>query len=149
MENKLLNEQVLGQVREVFAELRQPVQVLFFGSSKTACDYCEDTLQLLKEVTALSDKLELKEYDLDVDTELAKQYRVDKAPGIVLAGVNGDQIIDYGVQYSGIPAGHEFGSLIQDLVLVSGRDSGLDQATREYLAGLEKPVHLQVFVTPT
>jgi alkyl hydroperoxide reductase subunit AhpF len=149
MENKLLNEQILDQVQEVFAELKQPVQVLFFGSSKSACDYCEDTLQLLKEVTALSEKLGLSEYDLDVDTELAKQYHVDKAPGFVIAGKDGEQLIDYGILYSGIPAGHEFGSLIQDLVLVSGRDSGLDQKTRIYLAGLDKPVHLQVFVTPT
>jgi alkyl hydroperoxide reductase subunit AhpF len=149
MENKLLNEQVLEQVQEVFTELKQPVQVLFFGSSKTACDYCEDTLQLLKEVTALSDKLGLSEYDLDVDVELAKKYHVDKAPGFILAGKDGEQIIDYGVLYSGIPAGHEFGSLIHDLVLVSGRDSGLSQKARNFLAGLRKPVHLQVFVTPT
>ena len=149
MENKLLNEQVLEQVREVFTELKQPVQVLFFGSSKTACDYCEDTLQLLKEVAALSDKLGLSEYDLDVDTEMAKQYRIDKAPGFVLVGKDGKQLVDYGILYSGIPAGHEFGSLIHDLVLVSGRDSGLDQKTRAYLAGLDKPVNLQVFVTPT
>jgi alkyl hydroperoxide reductase subunit AhpF len=53
------------------------------------------------------------------------------------------------VLYSGIPAGHEFGSLIHDLVLVSGRDSGLSQKARNFLAGLRKPVHLQVFVTPT
>lgn len=149
MENKLLDEQVVEQVRAVFSELKQPVQVLFFGSSQTACDYCEDTLQLLKEVTALSDKLGLNEYDLDIDTELAKQYRVDKAPAFVLAGKDEDQLIDFGIQFSGIPAGHEFGSLIHDLVLVSGRDSGLDQRTRAYLAGLDKPVHLQVFVTPT
>jgi alkyl hydroperoxide reductase subunit AhpF len=53
------------------------------------------------------------------------------------------------VRYAGIPSGHEFSSLIQDLILVSGRDSGLSEQTREYLAGLKEPVHLQVFVTPT
>jgi alkyl hydroperoxide reductase subunit AhpF len=74
---------------------------------------------------------------------------VDKVPGLVLAGRDGDQILDYGIRYAGIPSGHEFSSLIHDLVLVSGRDSGLREQTRAYLAKLDKPVHLQVFVTPT
>jgi hypothetical protein len=34
-------------------------------------------------------------------------------------------------------------------MIVSGRDSGLNQQTRDYLKQLEKPAHLQVFVTPT
>ncbi len=70
-------------------------------------------------------------------------------PGLVLAGREGEEIIDFGVRYAGIPAGHEFSSLIHDLVLVSGRDSGLDRKTRDFLGGLTQPVSLQVFVTPT
>ena len=149
MEEQLLSEQVRAQVRDVLGDMKQPVQVLFFGSSKTGCEYCEDTRQLIKEVVELSDKLALSEYDLDVDTGLAEQYHVDKAPAIVLAGRDGEKITDYGVVFSGIPAGHEFASLIHSIVLVSGRDSGLDKKTRALLAKLDKPVHLQVFVTPT
>jgi alkyl hydroperoxide reductase subunit AhpF len=33
--------------------------------------------------------------------------------------------------------------------MVSRRDSGLDAKTREFLKNLDKPLHLQVFVTPT
>ena len=62
---------------------------------------------------------------------------------------DGDVRTDYGVRFAGIPSGHEFSTLIHDLILVSGRDSGLSPETRAFLKGLEKPVHLQVFVTPT
>ena len=148
MATKLLNENIAQQVQEVFEQLQEPVQVLFFGK-KDGCDYCEDTLQLIEEVVSLSDKLELSVYDLELDADLARRYNVDKAPGLVLAGRDGDQIIDFGVRYAGIPAGHEFSSLIHDLVLVSGRDSGLSQMTRGFLSGLTSPVRLQVFVTPT
>lgn len=68
---------------------------------------------------------------------------------MVIAGRDGDQILDYGIRLAGIPAGHEFSSLVHDMILVSGRDSGLDSRTRAFLAGLEQPVLLQVFVTPT
>jgi glutaredoxin-like protein len=67
----------------------------------------------------------------------------------VIAGVDGDQILDYGVRFAGIPSGHEFSSFIHDLILVSGRDSGLSAKAREYLKALDQPVLLQVFVTPT
>ena len=144
----LLNAEIKDQVRQVFAQLREPVEVLFFGQ-KEKCMHCDDTLQLLQEVTSLSDLLSLQVYDLDQDTAVARQYNVDKAPGLVIAGREGDRIEDYGIRYAGIPAGHEFSSLVHDLVLVSGRDSGLDERTRQLLHGLEQPVLLQVFVTPT
>lgn len=148
MELKLLNDEVAGQVKEVFAGLGEPVEVLFFGQ-KAGCDYCDDTLQMVREVVSLSDKLTLSVYDLDQDAAFARQYNVDKAPGLVLAGEKDGQLVDYGIRYAGIPAGHEFSALIHDLVLVSGRDSGLEPMTRDFLKGLSQPVLLQVFTTPT
>jgi glutaredoxin-like protein len=148
MTTKLLNDEITTQIKEVFDQLSDPVEVLFFGQ-KEGCDYCEDTLQLVSEVVAISDKLNLKTYDIDEDAAVASRYHVDKTPGLVVAGREGNEIIDYGIRYAGIPSGHEFSSLIHDLVLVSGRDSGLDEKTRQYLKGLTKPVLLQVFVTPT
>lgn len=147
MEN-LLNKQTISQIKEAFAQMKEPVQILFFGSSE-ACDYCADTRQLLEEVAAVDDKLGMSIYDLQADADVASKFNIDKAPGIVIAARNGDQTIDFGIQYSGIPSGHEFSTLINDILLVSGRDSGLRAETREFLKNLEKPLHMQVFVTPT
>ncbi len=74
---------------------------------------------------------------------------MDKSPSLVLAARDGDQLTDYGVRFAGIPSGHEFSSLIQSLILVSGRDSALDEKTRQALKALKEPVTLQVYVTPT
>ena len=144
----LLNEEIRSQVREAFTALQEPVQVLFFGS-KEQCEYCDDTLKLVEEVTSLSDKLSLQAFDVEADSAVADRYNVSMTPGMVIAGLGEAGPIDYGIRYAGIPSGHEFSSLIQDLILVSGRDSGLNQQTRDFLAKLKEPVHLQVFVTPT
>lgn len=144
----LLNDEIKSQVSEVFSQLDQQVQVLFFGK-QDECQYCDDTQQLLEEVTALSEKLDLSIYKLDEDNAIAQEYNIDKAPGFVIAGKDGDQILDYGIRYAGIPSGHEFSSLINDFLLVSGRDSKLGDDVREMLQGLTKPVNLLVFVTPT
>lgn len=145
---KLLNDQVIKQINGVFAELAEPVQIILFASQER-CDYCTETQQLLEEVAALSDKLELKVYDLQADQEIARQFNVQDAPVIVIAAKDGEQVKDLGIRFLGIPSGHEFSTLVNDIVLVSKRDSGLDAKTREYLKALDKPLSLQVFVTPT
>jgi len=145
---KLLNEQVISQIKQTFEQLKEPVQILFFGSQDN-CEYCADTLQLLEEVAAIDEKLSLGIYDLQQNAGIAAKFNVDKAPAIVIAAKDGEQVNDFGIQYSGIPAGHEFGTLINDIILVSGRDSGLSDEARDFLKNLEKPLHLQVFVTPT
>lgn len=146
---KLLNDEITRQVKEVFGQqLKNPVRIIFFGTEKN-CEHCAETRQLVEEVAAISDHLSLETYDLEKDAELARQYNVSMAPGLVIAGVEGSQVIDYGVRFAGIPSGYEFSSLIQDLLLVSGRDSGLSPATRQALQSLKAPLRLQVFVTPT
>jgi alkyl hydroperoxide reductase subunit AhpF len=145
---EFLDDGLKKQVRQVFEDLQEAVTILFFGSA-AKCDYCEETTQLLTEVTALSDLLTLEVHDLDEESELASQYHVDKAPGIVIAGRQGAEIIDYGIRFYGVPAGSEFGALINDLLTVSKRKSGLSEETLAFLAGLKEPVHLMVFSTPT
>lgn len=145
---KLLNEQVVSQIRQSFEQMKEPVQILFFGSQEN-CEYCADTRQLLEEVAAIDEKVSLSIHDLQADGDMAARFNVDKVPAVVIAAKDGEQIVDLGIQYSGIPAGHEFGTLINDIILVSGRDSGLSAEVREFLKNLEKPLHLQVFVTPT
>jgi glutaredoxin-like protein len=146
----MLDDKVRGQIGEVFASLAHPVEILFFGSEdKSSCQYCAETKQLLDEVASLSDLITLSSFDNDQDSGTAAEYKIDGVPAFVLVGRDGDQRLDYGIRFKGIPAGHEFTSLINDLVLVSQRASNLSEETRAFLASLEKPVHLQVFVTPT
>jgi glutaredoxin-like protein len=145
---KVLDEQIVKQIQQVFDGLQEPVQVLLFGS-KDNCDYCSETQQLLEEVTALHDKLGLSVYDVNEHREIASEYNVTDAPRIVVAARDDTGLKNLGIQFSGIPSGHEFGTLINDILIVSKRDSGLDTKTRAFLKNLDKPLHLQVFVTPT
>ena len=128
MTEKLLHDQISDQVEEIFGDLKEPSRGAWPFTDQANCDYCADTRQLLQEVTGLSDKLNLTVYDIVEHSDLAARYKVDKTPGFVLAGKDGDAIIDYGIRYFGIPAGHEFTTLIHDLLAVSGGDFGLRRA---------------------
>ncbi len=145
---RILDDNVVGQIREAFAEFQKPVEILFFGSAKD-CEYCEATRQLLEELSAVRDGISLQVCDLEADQALASKFQVDKAPCVVIAEKNGDEVTDLGIRFAGIPSGHEFSTLISDILMVSKQDSGLSTKTREYLRALDKPLLLQVFVTPT
>ncbi len=144
----LLTTEIKNQVRDVFTNINKPVNILFFGQEEN-CPFCDDTRQLLEELVELSDNLQLTVFDLDKDSTIASQYNIDKAPGFVLAAQDGEEIVDFGIRFAGIPSGHEFSTLIHDVMQIASRDSGLNEKTRSYLKTLREPLHLQVFVTPT
>ena len=146
---KLLNEDVSNQVKDVLSEMMQsPVRVLFF-SGKENCEYCDQTRQLLEEIDSLNAGLNLENFDIVLDAEAATKHNVSEVPAIVIAGLENEQLIDYGIRFLGIPAGHEFTSLINSIIMVSRREAGLNPSTKEFLAKLDKEILLRVFVTPT
>ena len=145
---KFLDDKIIKQVEEAFAEIQEPVQVLYFGTQHN-CETCADTQRLLEEVTSTSDKIMLSVYDIREDREIAEKFNVTNAPGIVIAAKDDTDVKNLGVQFSGIPAGYEFSTLVNDILAVSRRDSGLNEKTREFLKHLDQPLHLQVFVTPS
>ncbi len=146
---QILPDQIVTQVRQVLAsQLVEPVEMVLFLRQEN-CETCADTQQLLEELVALSDKLFLSVHDIEAEADLARQMNVDKTPGIVLVGRDGEKQIDYGIRFAGVPSGYAFSTLINDLILVSGRDSKLQPMTRASLQNIKKPVLLQVFSTPT
>jgi len=143
----LLRDEDRRQIRKEFEALTAPVKLIVF-TQEHECQYCAETRQIAEEVTALSDRIELEVYDLLADEEKAAAYGIDKLPALIVMR-GGDEPRDYGIRFFGIPSGYEFGTLIEDIRMVSSGDSGLSEATRRQVAELQSPVHFQVFVTPT
>ncbi|HEY8393446.1 MAG TPA: thioredoxin family protein [Thermaerobacter sp.] len=135
------------EIRRRFEALEDPVVLkLFVRTDRDACPYCEDTRELLEALAELDDRVTVEIHDLDRELEVAERYEVDKAPAIVFTRADGS---DTGVRFYGIPAGYEFGTLIDDIVDISRGSTGLSPETEDFLRSLETNVHLQVFVTPT
>jgi len=141
----MIGEKDRKTVQDRLAKLARPVKAVVF-TQEMECQFCSETRELMQELAGLSDKVKVEVRDFLGDAGEAKRLGVDKIPAIVLLG-EGDK--DYGVRFYGIPAGYEFVSLLESLEMVSKGDSGLSAATREKLKSLEKPLNLQVFVTPT
>jgi glutaredoxin-like protein len=98
----------------------------------------------MEETASLSEKIELVIYDLVQDKEKANAYGVDRVPTVIVEGER-----DYGIRFFGIPSGYEFPSLIEDIIDVGTGKTTLSEGTKKRLSQLAKPVHIQVFVTPS
>lgn len=139
----LLTEQNKQQVRKALQGLTNPVTLHYF-TQEFECEPCQITHELLREVTALSDKLTLKVYEFKNEQEMAQRFGVDKIPAIVLEGQR-----VYGIRFFGVPAGYEFSALLEDVIDVSRGTTQLSPNTQTLLNTLIKPIHIEVFVTPT
>jgi len=139
----LLQERERQQIQEMLQGMTDPIRLVVF-TQEVECQFCRETRQMAEEIAELSDLITTEVYNFIIDKEKAQEMGVDKIPAIVPIGKK-----DYGVRFYGIPSGYEFGAFIETLVDVSTGDPDLLPETKEALQKLNKPTHIQVFVTPT
>ncbi len=139
----MLQDRDKPKVRERLAAMTDPVTLVVF-TRESDCQYCTETRDLMEDLATLNEHIRVEVHDLDREPEEAARYGVTQAPATVLVGRK-----DHGIRYYGIPAGYEFASLMEDLVMVSTGESGISEASRLRLQALTDPVHIRVFVTPT
>jgi len=138
----LIPDEHKEHIRNQLAEgLLNPVRVIMF-TQQMECQYCVQTKQLITDLAGLNDKIRAEVHDFVADSQLAKDYGVDKVPAIVLLGEK-----DYGIRFYGLPYGYEFQTLMQGLIAVSRGKTDLSEETKAKLRAVNVPVHIQVFVT--
>ena len=142
----LLSEQDRQTVRGHLAVIEEPVRLLFFTQTFGAPDSVRVAKQVLDEIVGLCEHLTLEEVNFVLEQDRARQYGVEQIPTIVL--LRGDQ--DTRIRFLGAPAGYEFMSLIEAVILAGTNDSGLTPDSRALVAEhVTTPLTIQVFVTPT
>ena len=139
----ILRDDDAVEIRERLAGMVEPVKLVHF-TQELNLEYGRETKMLLEEVAALSDKLTLDVHNFLIDKEQVAEYGVDKVPATVVR--NGR---DFGIRFYGIPAGYEFSTFLDAILSVSRNDSALSPQSKEKLATVTQPLHLEVFVTPT
>lgn len=142
----MLDDDTRKYVTDLFGkELEGEVNIMLFTDSDSKkCETCKYVNELMSELAALDGRLKLTTYDMGEKPKEAKFLGIDKAPAIVLGGKK-----IYNLYYFGIPSGHEFASLLEDITDVSKNKTRLQESTKEKLKGIEKNVNIKVFVTPT
>jgi len=130
-------------IRKKLAGLADDVKLIVF-SQELECQFCRETREVMLQLGTLSTKITVKVYDFIKNGDEVMSYKIKKIPAIAIVGKK-----DYGIRYFGVPAGYEISALIDTIIDVSKGRTALSDPIKTRLAEIKKPVHLQVFVSPT
>ncbi|MFX1535204.1 MAG: thioredoxin family protein [Promethearchaeota archaeon] len=144
-----IDPEVMKQTKEMFGQMKDEVEVLLFvaGEKDHHCLYCSETRSLVELVAEQSPLIKVKTCECSIDSPEAKEYNIDKHPAIIIKSKH----VKGAVRFFGIPAGYEFGSLIEGIIDASTGNIDISENTQKVLMQVNEanPLHLQVFVTPT
>jgi len=142
----LLSEKDRQTVRGHLAVIEEPVRLLFFTQTIGAPETAHIARQVLDEIVSLNDLVTLEEVNVVLEQDRAREYGIEQIPATVL--LTGTK--DTRIRFLGAPAGYEFMSLIEAVILAGTNDSGLTPDSRALVAEhVTSPLEIQVFVTPT
>jgi glutaredoxin-like protein len=130
-------------IKKKFTALVNDVELAIF-TQELECQFCKETRDLTLELAAISPRIKTNVYDFVKDGDEGTKYNIKKIPAIAIIGKK-----DYGIRYYGVPAGYEFAAFVDDIIDVSKGTTSLSENIKKKLADIKKPVHLQVFVSPT
>ncbi len=136
------DEQVL---RQHLSAITKPVTLLLFTQAIGGTESGVVAKQVLDEIAHLNDKITVVEKNFILDAEERGKYGVDKSPAIVVLSDG----LDTRMRFFGAPTGYEFVPLVEAVLLAGTGNIELADETLALLATVDKPLHLQVFSTPT
>lgn len=140
--DKLLDQETITQLKEIFNEMKKPITLVYF--TKEDCENCDITSQLLSELSEITDKITLNIYNVDKDLDEKNKYNIVDAPSYLMLDENNTQ---KGSVFYGVPAGHEFNTLITNILDVSETQELYDDVTTKTIESIDKPIDIKVFVT--
>jgi len=139
----VLNKGAQDKIKEHLQNMKEPVEIFYF-TQEFECEACRDTHQLVQEISALTDKLNLKIYDFVKDQQQVEKLGIEQIPAISLQDKYGE---DKGIRFYGAPGGYEINSFLKVLLELSGVREELPGEIRAQIEDIHQEVVLKVFVT--
>ena len=136
------DEQVLTQH---LSAIEKRVDVMLFTQAIGGSESGSVARQVLDEVARLNDKITVVEKNFVLDLDDRAKYGIDKSPAIVILSDGQDTRM----RLFGAPTGYEFVGLVEALLTAGTGKIDLEEETLAMLAAVDKPMHIQVFSTPT
>lgn len=141
----LFDEKTKEQLKQVLSSMINPINIHYW-TQDIECPTCQVTHQFLDEIKQISSKINLFVHDFVKEKDLAQKQNIDKIPAIVITD---SQDTNFNIRFFGIPAGYEINSFISSCLEVSGTKEKLPDELLKRIKGINKKIHIQVFVTLT
>ena len=132
-DGSLFTPEMRQQLDTVFARMERPLQLVLFLDERPVSAELE---RFMTELAGMTEKLTVQVTESSVSSQEAPCVRVCLQDGTPA-----------GLAFHGVPGGHEFTSFVLGLYNAAGPGQTLDEATRQAIAALNKPVAMKLLVS--
>lgn len=134
---QFISNEILQQLQPVLEKFENTVEVVgFLGDSPLA----NEIAGFLQELSSVSEKIKVSYEDKHQNIK----EHINLYPSIVLLDAKGNYS---GIQFHGVPGGHEFNSFIIALYNVAGPGQSLDEDVKQKIKKVSHPVNIKVAVS--
>lgn len=126
----MLDKDMKAQLAQYLELLENPI---FIKVSTDESDASRNTLELVEEISSMSEKITLEHTVLE------------RTPSFSVNRENEDT----GIAFAGVPMGHEFTSLVLALLQVGGRAPKIDDQVAEQIKAIEGKHHFETYISLT
>ena len=133
VDGSLFTPEMCQQLETVFSRLERPLQLTLYLDERPVS---AELKRFMTELTGMTDKLTMQVAERSASSQEAPCVRVCLQDGTPTR-----------LAFHGVPGGHEFTSFVLGLYNAAGPGQALDDATRQAIAALNKPVNMKVLVS--
>ena len=143
----MIPPEYIPAIAERLKTLQGPVKIDYFHQTDGAlivpgrqpCPGCAPALELLQELAALHDELELRVHDFHSERAAADKWGAERVPGLVIHGE-----VNRPLRFYGVPGGAFLSILIDVIVGASAKPSAASAELTALIKKLRARVHLRV-----
>ena len=140
-QSDMASEAYLAQLKTTFEQLPNDIPLYLFTAKGHEDVFTQANRQVIRAFRELSNKINLREYDLD--HELAKKWNVTSSPTLLIAPER------YSIRWLGAPMGEEARTFLEILILVGLGKSNLSDQSVNVIKKIDSARNIKVFVSPT
>lgn len=140
-QSEMASQAYLQQLKTTFDQLPHEIPIYLFTAKGHEDVFTHANREVIRAFRQLSDKITLREYDLNHD--MAKQWNVTHSPTLVIAPEK------YSIHWLGAPMGEEARTFLEIMILVGLGKSQLSEQALKVIKKIDSDRHIRIFVSPT
>ena len=140
-QSEMASQAYLQQLKKTFEQLPNEIPLFLFTAKGHEDVFTHANREVIRAFRQLSDKITLREYDLD--HEQAKQWNVTHSPTLVIAPEK------YRIHWLGAPMGEEARTFLEIMILVGLGKSQLSDQALKVMQRIDSDRRIKIFVSPT
>ncbi len=137
-----LDDDFRSQLVPVLERFEKPVSLV--AVLDPAGEVGREMKAFLEEFSSLSDKIRVQYVNQNDSSDLVRRINPAILPTVAIVDADGNYT---GVQYHGVPGGHEINSFVIALYNTAGPGQKVEQATLNKISSVEKPVNFKIGVS--